>query len=122
LTLKVDAALGGLAVLDWKNDVFAVARRDDDDPADRVAAGVPNGVCDSPRHEDEAASGHLDLAVPEQERRFATGETERLIGSRVDVRRRRGLTGREQHRRELRKLPPPPLGRIGWVLHHRTGG
>ena len=46
-----------------------------------------------PRDEDQAARADLELAVAELERRVSVGDIERLVGVRVQVKRRAGLPG-----------------------------
>src|SRR5215212_5057273 len=55
------------AGLDGNELVLGVPGRDEDEPAHRSVAGVPDGVGHPPRHEDEASGGHRKLAVPEPE-------------------------------------------------------
>jgi hypothetical protein len=85
-----------LAGLYRDEHVLRAAGRDEDEPAHRTIAGVPDGVGRPPRHEDEAAGGDRDLAVAEQERGDAVRDVERLVRVRVEVQRRSWLTRRER--------------------------
>ena len=76
--------------------MLGVARRNEDEPAHRDVAGVPDGMRSAPRDKDEAAGADLELTVTELERRLSVGDIERLVGVRVQVKRRPGLPGRER--------------------------
>jgi hypothetical protein len=76
--------------------VLGIARRDHDHPADRLLPGAPDGVGHPPRHEDEAACGDRELAIPRLERGLSRGELERLVGVGVDVQGRAGIAGRKR--------------------------
>src|SRR5215212_12170613 len=64
------------AGLDGNELVFGVPGRDEDEPADRSVAGVPDGVRRPSRHEHEASRGDRDVAVTEPERRVAIRDVE----------------------------------------------
>lgn len=71
---------GGRCLLGGLEDVLGVTRRHEDDPADGVISGVPNGVARSSWDEHGAAGRDLELAVSEKERGLAGGQVERLVG------------------------------------------
>ena len=79
--------------------VLSVPGRDEDEPAHRSVAGVPDGVGHPPRHENQAPRGYRDLPISEPERGVAVRDVERLVGVRVNVQRRRRLTRRKRARR-----------------------
>ena len=68
-----------------------ISRRDDEKATREVVARVPNSMSHSARHEYESARAQWKLAIPEQERCLPLGDEERLIGVRVEMKRRTRL-------------------------------
>src|SRR5215218_3291686 len=75
--------------------MLGIAGRDEKQPVKRDRPGVPDRVRRPARNEDEVAASRGYLAVAEHEYRLSFCEVERLVGVRVEVKRRCGFARRE---------------------------